>query len=306
MSSISQTQETPSIPIKKRKLFSSFKQDLTFAIGSPALVWQVLFFYAPIFLMLISSFSRINIDGAIEGITLDHFRQILKLDYFKVIFSSILLSLSTSTITLLLGFPLSYFIVFRSGKLKNFFLFLLIIPFWTNFLLHIYAWFFVLEKAGFLNQLLLFFNIIQSPIHFLNTPFAVHLMMAYYFLPFMALPLYSSLEKFDPTLIEASLDLGANKVQTFKRVLLPIMMPAIKTGLFLVFIPSFGEFVIPELMGGDKYYFVGSVVSQFVLGEKTAPIGMAFTVISALTLLVASLTLFLACNRFSKFLTRGS
>jgi len=288
-----------------KKLKTILRKDAPFGIGSGALVWQSLFFYAPLVLMLISSFSRFRLDGTFEGFTLSHFAQILKLDYFKVILKSLELGLSTACITLLLGFPLAYTIALRGGRFKTFLLFLVIIPFWTNFLLHIYAWFFVLEKGGFLNQLLLWLGLIQEPIHFLNTGFAVHLMMVYYYLPFMTLPIYSSLEKFDPTLIEASMDLGATKIQTFRRVVLPVLMPAIRTGFFLVFIPAFGEFVIPELMGGDKFMFVGSVVSQFILGEKTAPIGIAFTVLSGIILLFASFLLYKGTFRVTKWLTGG-
>ncbi|MBU6148828.1 MAG: ABC transporter permease [Verrucomicrobia bacterium] len=288
-----------------KKLKTALKKDAPFGIGSGALVWQSLFFYAPLVLMLISSFSRFHIDGSFEGFTLSHFAQILKLDYFKVIFKSLELGFTTACITLLLGFPLAYTIALKGGRFKTFLLFLVIIPFWTNFLLHIYAWFFVLEKGGFLNQLLLWLGLIQEPIHFLNTSFAVHLMMVYYYLPFMTLPIYSSLEKFDPTLIEASMDLGATKIQTFRRVVLPVLMPAIRTGFFLVFIPAFGEFVIPELMGGDKFMFVGSVVSQFILGEKTAPIGIAFTVLSGTILLFASFLLYKGTFALTKWLTGG-
>ena len=288
-----------------KKLKTILRKDAPFGIGSGALVWQSLFFYAPLVLMLISSFSRFHLDGTFEGFTLSHFAQILKLDYFKVILKSLELGFTTACITLLLGFPLAYTIALKGGRFKTFLLFLVIIPFWTNFLLHIYAWFFVLEKGGFLNQLLLWLGLIQEPIHFLNTSFAVHLMMVYYYLPFMTLPIYSSLEKFDPTLIEASMDLGATKIQTFRRVVLPVLMPAIRTGFFLVFIPAFGEFVIPELMGGDKFMFVGSVVSQFILGEKTAPIGIAFTVLSGTILLFASFLLYKGTFRVTKWLTGG-
>lgn len=288
-----------------KKLKTILRKDAPFGIGSGALVWQSLFFYAPLVLMLISSFSRFHLDGTFEGFTLSHFAQILKLDYFKVILKSLELGFTTACITLLLGFPLAYTIALKGGRFKTFLLFLVIIPFWTNFLLHIYAWFFVLEKGGFLNQLLLWLGLIQEPIHFLNTSFAVHLMMVYYYLPFMTLPIYSSLEKFDPTLIEASMDLGATKIQTFRRVVLPVLMPAIRTGFFLVFIPAFGEFVIPELMGGDKFMFVGSVVSQFILGEKTAPIGIAFTVLSGTILLFASFLLYKGTFRITKWLTGG-
>lgn len=281
------------------------KKEAPFGVGSGALVWQFLFFYAPLVLMLISSFSRFHLDGSFETFTFAHFKQIFKLDYFLVILESLKLGLTTASITLLLGFPLAYTIALKGGRFKNFLLFLVIIPFWTNFLLHIYAWFFVLEKGGFLNQVLLMTKVINEPIHFLNTSFAVHLMMVYYYLPFMTLPIYSSLEKFDPTLIEASMDLGATKSQTFRRVVLPVLMPALRTGFFLVFIPAFGEFVIPELMGGDKFMYVGSVVSQFIMGEKTAPIGIAFTVLSGLLLMTSSFLLYRGTFALNRWLTGG-
>lgn len=277
---------------------------LPIAAGSSTLGWQLLFFYIPLFLMFFSSFARMTPSGHFSGFTLDHFRQICSRDYFLAIWYSLSLALSTSFLTFALGFPLAHFIVFRGGRFKKILLFLLIIPFWTNFLLHIYAWFFVLERAGFLNQLLLFLHLIKKPIAFLHTPFAVHLMMLYYYLPFMALPLYSSLEKFDPTLIEASLDLGASKSDTFRRILLPITLPAIKTGFFLVFIPSFGEFVIPELMGGDRYFYVGSVVSQLILSESTTSLATAFTVMSGFILLMTSLGLIFFWKAVSRLLNK--
>jgi len=304
LESITLSVNTPSTSRMKR-LQRALRKDAPFGIGLGALVWQFLFFYAPLVLMLISSVCRFAVNGSFEGFTFAHFLQLMKFDYFNVIFQSLRLGFTTAILALALGFPLAYTIALKGGQFKNFLLFLVIIPFWTNFLLHIYAWFFVLEKGGFLNQLLLFFNLIDEPIHFLNTSFAIHLMMVYYYLPFMTLPIYSSLEKFDPTLIEASMDLGATKIQTFRRVVFPVLMPAIRTGLFLVFIPAFGEFVIPELMGGDKFMYVGSVVSQFILGEKTAPIGIAFTVLSGLFLTIASFILYKGTFVLTKWLTGG-
>ncbi|MFZ4772929.1 MAG: ABC transporter permease [Chlamydiia bacterium] len=304
--------ETLAIPLRphplsrSKRIQKALRKEAPFGIGSGALVWQFLFFYAPLVLMLFSSVSRFALDGTFKGFTLSHFAQVLKPDYFNVIFQSLNLGLSTALITLFLGFTLAYTIALKGGQFKTFLLFLVIIPFWTNFLLHIYAWFFVLEKGGFLNQLLLYLNIVEEPIHFLNSPFAVHLMMVYYYLPFMTLPIYSSLEKFDPSLIEASMDLGATKIQTFRRVVLPVLMPAIRTGFFLVFIPAFGEFVIPELMGGDKYTYVGSVVSQFILGEKTAPIGIAFTVVSGFFLMAASFFLYKGTFVVTRWLIGGT
>jgi spermidine/putrescine transport system permease protein len=272
---------TVKTPEKTSKgFFSELKKHLAFAIGVPALIWQVVFFYVPLATIILYSFLDINDAGKICGLTFSNFFTVAKWSYFCTIFSSIGLAFITSVICLLVGFPLSYFIAFRGGRYKTIFLFLLLVPFWTNFLLHIYAWFFVLEKEGFLNTLLLSLHIINEPLHFLNSFFSVVLMMVYYYLPFMALPIYSALERFDQSLLEASLDLGASRFETHKRILIPLVSSSIRAGVFLVYIPAFGEFVIPELMGGDKQFYVGSVVSQFVLGEQTAQLGTAFTVIS--------------------------
>lgn len=292
--------------IKKNSLFNDFKKYLAFVVGVPALIWQVIFFYVPLATIVFYSFLNIDDHGQIIGFTTGNFFCVAKWSYFLTIFSSIGLALITGVISLLIGFPLSYFIAFRGGKYKTIFLFLLLVPFWTNFLLHIYAWFFVLEKEGFLNTLLMNLHIIQQPIHFLNSFFAVILMMVYYYLPFMALPIYSALERFDHSLLEASLDLGASKFQTFKRILVPLVLSSIRAGFFLVYIPAFGEFVIPELMGGDKNFYVGSVVSQFVLGEQTAKLGTAFTVLSIIILIITVGLLYQAFNIVHRRLTKGT
>ncbi|MCF7806656.1 MAG: ABC transporter permease [Simkaniaceae bacterium] len=294
--------ETQSSPI--RRLISALKREAPFAIGIPALIWQILFFYLPIALMILASFFVWNERGTLS-FSIAHFRHICQSSYLSSIGSSLLLSFSTAITCFCIGFPLAHFIAFRGGRFKNMFFFLLIIPFWTNFLLHIYAWFFVLEKDGFLNTILLNVGLIQSPIHFLNTPFAVMLMMVYYYVPFMTLPIYSSLDRFDPSLLEASQDLGASKFQTFRRVLLPLTMNSIRSGFFLVFIPAFGEFVIPELMGGDKDYYIGSVISQFILGEETGHLGTAYTVISICALSFCISILFWLFKHLSKVLSGG-
>lgn len=281
-------QDLPTAATNKSSKEKAFlKKYLPFAVGVPALIWQVLFFYVPLVMIVLYSFLKIDDAGHFVGLTLSNFASISKLSYFINIFSSVSLAFITSVLCLLVGFPLAYFIAFRGGRYKTIFLFLLLVPFWTNFLLHIYAWFFVLEKEGFLNTLLMSTHLISQPIHFLNSFFAVVLMMVYYYLPFMTLPIYSALERFDHSLLEASLDLGASRFQTFKRILVPLVLTSVRSGVFLVFIPAFGEFVIPELMGGDKHYYVGSVVSQFILGEQTAQLGTAFTVLSIIILMLA-------------------
>ncbi|MBM3201459.1 MAG: ABC transporter permease [Chlamydiae bacterium] len=280
-------------------------REIPFAIGIPALVWQAVFFYIPLLLIIFSSLWSLSTEGIFQGLTLKNFINTWDYIYLKIVCNSLYLAVSTTILCLGLAFPLAYFIAFRAKKQKNLLLFFLMIPFWTNFLLHIYAWFFVLEKQGFLNTLLISLGMIDSPLHILNTPFATMLMMVYYFLPFMVLPIYSSMENIDRNLLEASLDLGAGWLQTVGKVLFPLSLSGIRSGILLVYIPAFGEFVIPELMGGDKQYFVGSVISQFVLGNHTAPLGAAFTVMSTSVLVLSLLAIFVVLRKLGEFFTRG-
>ena len=280
------------------------KKHIPFAIGSPAIIWQVLFFYLPLMILIFSSFMGGEKTTGWQHLTLANFKPLLKPTYISILLSSLTLALSTAIVCLIIAYPLAYFIAFCSKRLKTLLLFLLIVPFWTNFLLHVSAWFFVLEREGFLNNLLLKFGLISKPLHLLNSWFAVALMMVYYYLPFMVLPIYSSLERFDKKLIEASLDLGANFRQTFLGVVLPLTMPAVIVGFFLVFIPAFGEFIIPEVMGGSKYYFVGNVVSHYILSENTVAMGAAFTLLSSLFLLVSAFTFYTGLRTFRKILIK--
>jgi spermidine/putrescine transport system permease protein len=273
---------------------------LPFATGIPAMLWQIIFFYLPLAFILFSGLVHLSASGAFEGFTFDKWLIFLRPTYLRVIGSSIALALANAVLCFLVAYPLAYFLAFTAKRFKNLFLFLLIVPFWTNFLLHVYAWFFVLEKEGFLNQLLKSLGVIQESIHFLNSPFAIMIMMVYYYLPFMILPIYSSLERFDSRLVEASLDLGATWSQTLRRILLPLSMRGIRAGFFLVYIPSFGEFAIPELMGGDKQVFVGNVVSQYMLGEQTGSLGAAFTAIACLFLLASAALLYWGMNYLVK------
>ncbi len=280
------------------------KKHIPFAIGSPALIWQVLFFYLPLCILIFSSFLGGERTSGWEQFTLANFRPLLKASYFGIMLSSFTLAISTTCICLVVAYPLAYFIAFSAKRFKTLLLILLIVPFWTNFLLHVSAWFFVLERQGFVNTMLLNFGIIKEPIHMLNSWFAVALMMIYYYLPFMVLPIYSSLERFDKRLVEASLDLGANFRQTFLGVVLPLTMPAVTVGFFLVFIPAFGEFIIPEVMGGDKFFFVGNVVTQYILGESTVALGAAFTLLSCLFLLTSCAGLYFGLKQFKALLVR--
>ncbi|NGX51355.1 MAG: Spermidine/putrescine transport system permease protein PotB [Chlamydiae bacterium] len=287
------------------KIQRSTKRESPFIFGSPAFIWQVIFFYLPLISMVVSSLFLLSDEGAILGFSFQNFIPLFSASHLSIIFNSIALSLFTAILCLFIAYPIANFIAFKGGRYKTLLLFFLILPFWTNFLLHVYAWFFVLERNGFLNNLLRSMGLIQEPIHFLNSLFAVMLMMVYCYLPFMVLPIYSSLERFDRSLLEVSSDLGASSKQTFRTVLLPLTLPAVRAGFFLVFVPAFGEFIIPELMGGDRRYFVGNVVSHYILGDETGGIGAAFMLLSCIALVVTTLLVYLSFRQLSKVMTRG-
>lgn len=250
---------------------SLIKNNLAFFIVTPAFIWQLLFFYIPILLIVFISFTAFN-----------SYLIFVTATYFFIILKSVFIALITASLCLIFGYPVAYFISLKAGKLKHLFLFLLMLPFWTNFLLHVYAWFYVLEPTGFLNSFLININMISKPVELLNSIYGIILVMVYCYLPFMVLPIYTILERFDKKLIEASLDLGATMSQTLRHIVIPITITGVKTGFFLVLVPAFAEFAIPGLIGGEKYVFVGTVISQYILANKSLATGAAFTVLSSL------------------------
>jgi spermidine/putrescine transport system permease protein len=274
--------------MKLKKLIETNRKNTAFFFGAASFAWQILFFYTPIIFILCFSVTRTDI---FSGITFTHYASFMNLVYAKVIVQSLFLGLFTALVCLLVGYPLTYWIVYKTGRLKIIFLFFLLSPFFTNFLLHVYAWFFVLDRGGILNTFLLTIGLINEPLHLLNTLGATLVMMIYYYLPFMVLPIYSILDRFDKRLLEASLDLGASWWQTCRRILLPMTWPGVQLGFLLVYVPACTEFAIPDLMGGGKYMFMGSVVSFFMLGAETLALGTAFTVVSCIVVIISSLVL---------------
>jgi len=262
---------------------------LPFTLGSLSLVWQALFFYVPLLCVIVLSFTGDTPYAAFQGF--------FSAVYVRIIVRSLGMAFLTASMCLMIGYPFAYFLVFHTHRLRNLLLFLVMLPFWTNFLLHICAWFFVLDRQGLLSYLLQKLGILSGPLMILNTYWAIIIMMVYFYLPFMILPLYTALDRFDQRLLEASLDLGATWWQTVTRVLLPLTMPGIRVGFLLVCIPAFGEFAIPEFMGGDRTMFVGSVIKHLILGAESEVAGSAFTLISSLVLVIVIGMLYLIIGR---------
>ena len=268
------------------RLKDIFERERPFFYVVPAFVWQVLFFYMPLIFMIIMSFLSFCPSLNMQIFSWDHYKPFLNGMYLLIMLKSLILACVNGIICFLAGYPIAFFVAFRAGRLKNLFLFLLILPFWTNFLLHVYAWFFVLDNQGIINYFLRALGLINQPLYLLNSLFGIILLMGYCYLPFMVLPIYSALERFDKTLIEASRDLGASSFETWYHIVLPLSMSGVVSGFLLVFVPSFGEFAIPGLMGGDKYLFVGPVIAQYALGHKTMPMSTSFTVMCLISILM--------------------
>jgi spermidine/putrescine transport system permease protein len=191
--------------------------------------------------------------------------------------------------TILIGYPLAYFIARSPARQRAIYLFLILVPFWTNFIIRIYAWIMILRTEGLLNSFLLKLGLIQAPLEILYTPTAVLIAMVYEFLPFMVLPLYTSLEKIEPAQLEAAADLGARPYKAFLRVTLPLSIPGMIAGTILVFIPAMGMFVVPDLMGGAKTILVGNLIRNQFLTARDWPFGAAASMLLLILTLVFTL-----------------
>lgn len=253
-----------------------FKSERFFFFMAPALAWQICFCLFPLLFMIQLSFCS----HLFQDFTLDFFIQVFKTSHFFVMFRSFLLASTTAISCLIIGYPVAYYVALLAPtRLKSFLIFLIVLPFLTNLLVQVYAWFFILEHHGILNKLLFFIGIDVG--NLLNSQFAMYLVMFHVYLPFMIMPLYSTLEKINVRWIEASLDLGASYFQTFCRVVLPLTLQGIKTGFFLVYVTSFGEYAIPSLIAGQKKYFVGTMISEYFFIGKDWHVGAAFTCLSS-------------------------
>lgn len=264
-------------------------QNTSFISIVPAILWQVLFLYVPLALVVYMSVHRYA-GAAFFDLTLSSYYALFHASYLYIIGRSAFIALMVTVSCLVLAYPAAYFLALRvNERWKNILLFLLTLPFWTNFLILVYSWVFVLDQHGLINMMLLKLGILSTPLHMINNMYAIFLVMVYYYLPFMIMPLYTILEKVQHEVLEASYDLGATHWQTFKRITIPLSMSGVKTGVFLVFVPAFGEFAIPAIIGGGQQMFVGSLISHYFLVTHDNQLGAAFTIVSGLVLITCAL-----------------
>jgi putrescine transport system permease protein len=268
-------------------------------------VWLLLFFLAPFFIVFRISLSTTAIamppyDPAfsfsdswadvwdkIASFSFDNYHYLIDDPlYFNAYLSSVIIAGISTLLTLLIAYPIAYGMANAPRSIRPTLLMLVILPFWTSFLIRVYAWIAILKPEGLLNQLLQSLHVIDSPLIILNTNIAVYIGIVYSYLPFMVLPLYSSLEKMDGTLIEAAQDLGCPPITAFWRVTFPLSLPGVVAGCMLVFIPAVGEFVIPDLLGGSQTLMIGKTLWNEFFANRDWPVSSAVAVILLLLLTV--------------------
>jgi putrescine transport system permease protein len=222
-----------------------------------------------------------------NGLDLETFEFLASDDlYWKAYLSSLKIAVIATAMTLAVGYPIAYGMTRAAPEWRPTLLMLVILPFWTSFLIRVYAWMGILGQEGLINQLLLWLGFISEPLTILNTPTAVYIGIVYTYLPFMILPIYSALEKLDDTLLEAAEDLGCSRLGAFWLVTWPLSRNGIIAGSFLVFIPALGEFVIPSLLGGSQTLMIGKVLWEEFFSNRDWPVASAVAVILLLILII--------------------
>jgi spermidine/putrescine transport system permease protein len=248
---------------------------------------------APLAIVAVYSFLTRGAYGGVEKpFTLENYSRLWDPLYGAILWRSLWIAGVATVLCLVLALPLALFIA-RSGPRKNLYLSLVILPFWTSFLIRTYAWMFLLRDTGLINTVLEGLRIIHDPLPMLYNDGAVILGLVYGFLPFMVLPLYATLERMDPSLAEAAADLGARPLQALLRVTVPLCAPGIRAGAILVFVPCLGTYLTSDLLGGSKTILIGNLVQNQFTGARDWPFGAA----ASLALMVVAMLLLLAARR---------
>ncbi|HEK1971257.1 TPA: spermidine/putrescine ABC transporter permease PotB [Proteus mirabilis] len=257
---------------KTRKLFQNIV--ITGVVG-----WLMVFVFLPNIMIIATSFLTRDDANLVEMVfTLDNYYRLFDPMYAEVLLHSINMALVATLACLILGYPFAFFLAKMPKKIQPLLLFLLIVPFWTNSLIRIYGLKIFLSTKGYFNEFLLWIGLIDKPLRIIYTPEAVVLGLVYILLPFMVLPLYSSIEKLDKPCLEAARDLGANKLQTFIRIIIPLTMPGIIAGCLLVMLPAMGLFFVADLIGGAKNLLIGNVIKSQFLNIRDWPFGAATSI----------------------------
>src|SRR5919106_4924641 len=290
------------------KFFRQNKGLQIFSLLSPGVLWILLFFNLPLLIMLFISFVERGRAGGIKLppiFTLENYQQLFNACvsefsgpdcdpflYIGIFWHSVRIALIVTLWCILLGYPLSYFISKQRPIWRDALMILVIIPFWTNFLVRTYALKQVLATEGLLNSFLMNLNLINQPLDLLFNEFAVNVGLIYGYLPFAVLPMYASIEKFDHSLMEAAGDLGAPPWRAFLRVMLPLTLPGVIAALVLVFVPVVGAFITPDIMGGGKIEMIGTLINRQFGVSRNWPFGASMSLILMLLVLIGVIAYF--------------
>lgn len=252
---------------------------------SPTVLWMTVLLIIPLLLAVVTSFGGRDSSGnVIYGFALDNYIRLLDPLYINILWRSVTLAFETTVLVILVAFPIAYFVARAPAKRRNLYLFLILVPLWTNFVIRIYAWIMILRTQGVLNSLLGWAAQLAGvtgfkPLDLYPSSGAVLVGMVYEFLPFMILPIFTSLEKIDDSLFEAAADLGANAVRTFLRVTLPLAVPGMVAGTILVFVPVMGSFIVSDILGGRNVVLVGNLIQRQFLDARDPAFGSAASII---------------------------
>ena len=251
----------------------------------PGLLYVTAFMTIPLLLVLSYAFLTRGRFGGVElPVTLENFARALDPIYLRVLWNSILISSITTLLALLIGYPTAYAITRLPARWRTVALVLVVLPFWTNFLIRTYAWIVLLNSEGPINKTLVNWGLIDSPLELLYTKGAVIVGLLYAYLPLMILPIYASVERLDRSLLEAATNLGASKFRAFFDVTLPLTLPGTMIGAIFVFVPSLGNFIVPELLGGGKTVMIGNLIRDQFLKARDWPFGAVLALIMVLFL----------------------
>ncbi len=267
------------------------KNKLGLKITSPYILWSGLFIVIPLFLIIFFAFTKSS--NGQYSFTLTNFEELMQPMYFRIFFRSLRLALISTVLCLLVGYPVAYIIARSKASRRSILLMLVIIPMWMNFLLRTYAWSAILGKNGVINTIITSLGF--RPVNILYTDTAVLLGMIYNFLPFMILPIYTILSKMDQDLINAAKDLGANSKQVFTKVILPLSMPGVASGITMVFMPAVSTFVISKLLGGGQFMLIGNLIEQQFMSVGDWHFGSAISIFMMIVILISMAIL----NKFS-------
>jgi spermidine/putrescine transport system permease protein len=292
----------PPMPTFRRRLLGFLRRHPHGTVAlllSPAAAWLLALTLIPLGIVVYYSFLTRGPWGTITYVwTLENYRQLLDPLFLQVFLRSLRLALLTTGLCLLFGYLLAYWITFHGGRYKSACIFLVILPFWTSDLVRVYAWMTLLADHGVINNALSTLGLTRAPLPLLYNEFAVLVGLVYTYLPFMILPLYAALERLDRALLEAAADLGTTPAERFFRVTLPLTKGGMLSGSVLVFVPSIGEFLIPELLGGAKGMMIGKFIALKFTGLRHWPLGAAFSLLlMSLVLLLLGVYLWLGGSK---------